>query len=89
MADIAREVDAWVKNIARRGGIYLRCEQFTRDIQMDPKQVERAGFRSDRLKKGDSFDIDVRIEDDGGLKTSQIRSLNGTPARQSGPTGNK
>lgn len=89
MADIAREVDAWVKNIARRGGIYLRCEQFTRDIQMAPDQVQQAGFCSDRLRKGDSFCIDVRIEDDGGLKTSQIRSLNGTPARPPGPTGNK
>jgi hypothetical protein len=89
LAEIVQDVIARVKHIARQGGIYLRCDEFPRDIQMDPKQVERAGFRSDRLKKGDSFDIDVRIENNGGLKTSQIRSLNGTPARPPGPTGNK
>jgi hypothetical protein len=86
VAEIEKGVVAQVKRVSRGRVIYLRATSFDRDIQMEPKQVQCAGFNPRRVGPGDQMIVDVRIENNGNLKTSCIRSLNGKPARPTGPT---
>jgi hypothetical protein len=84
MAEIIEKVDVWVRHVAQDGDIYLQSNSFDADIELKPRQVRCAGFNPHKVRNGRRLVVDVRIENDGRLKTSLIRSVDGKQARRAG-----